>query len=40
MFNCVHVCIIIIRQTSLSSIIGIVRLVVHDQSVVHEIEAV
>lgn len=39
-YVCSTVCIIIIRQTSLSSIIGIVRLVVHDQSVVHEIEAV
>lgn len=40
MFHGVHVGINISRRTSLSSIVRIVRLVVHDQSVVHKIEAV
>lgn len=38
MFMCV--CLHANRQISLSSVISIVCLVVHDQSVLHEIEAV
>lgn len=36
----VCMCLHASRQTSLSSIVGVVGLVVHDQSVVHKVEAV